>query len=278
MEKVLADISNSLKGVVGIMSILDKFKLDNKVAIVTGAAQGLGKSIAIGLAEAGADIVIVDINYQLAQKTAQEIGKIGGRTLAYQADVTNEDQLTDMLEDVLGQFDRIDILVNNAGICKHIAAEKMDVKDWQNVLDVNLTGVFLCSKVVALYMLENKQEGSIINMASMSGYIVNYPQAQSSYNASKAGVIQLTKSLAAEWAEAGIRVNAIAPGYMKTEMTKKVIQSKPETTQKYWVDPAPMKRMGRPEELQGAAIYLASEASSFMTGNTMIIDGGYTIY
>lgn len=260
------------------MSVLDKFKLDNKVAIVTGAAQGLGKSIAIGLAEAGADIVIVDINYQLAQKTAQEIGKIGGRTLAYQADVTNEDQLTDVLEDVLGQFDRIDILVNNAGICKHIAAEKMDVKDWQNVLDVNLTGVFLCSKVVALYMLENKQKGSIINMASMSGYIVNYPQAQSSYNASKAGVIQLTKSLAAEWAEAGIRVNAIAPGYMKTEMTKKVIQSKPEITQKYWVDPAPMKRMGRPEELQGAAIYLASEASSFMTGNTMIIDGGYTIY
>lgn len=259
-----------------MMSVLDKFKLDNKTAIVTGAARGLGKAMATGLAEAGANIVIPDIDLEAGEKAAKEIAETGVDTLALKTDVTKENDVKKMITDTLDRFDKIDILINNAGICKHIPAEKMSKEDWQEVVDINLTGVFLCAKEVGKHMLEIGG-GSIINISSMSGYIVNHPQPQSSYNTSKAGVSQLTKSLAAEWAEHNIRVNGIAPGYMKTKLTAQFLEEQPEMKE-YWVEPTPMKRMGIPEELQGTAVYLASDASSFMTGNIIIIDGGYTVY
>jgi len=259
------------------MSVLDKFNLKNKTAVVTGAAQGLGKAIAIGLAEAGANIIIPDINYEKAKKVAAEIKQLGVKSFAIETDVTSEKDIKFLVKSASDEVNSIDILVNNAGICKHIPAENMSKNDWEDVIDINLTGVFLTSKIIGKHMMKNGG-GNIINMASMSGYIVNNPQPQSSYNASKAGVVHLTKSLAAEWAQHNIRVNAIAPGYMKTEMTEKDLEENREQIEEFWLKPTPMKRMGQPEELQGAALYLASDASSFMTGHTMIIDGGYTIY
>lgn len=258
------------------MNVLSSFNLENKTAIVTGAARGLGKAMATGLAEAGANIVIPDINYKEAKKTADEIRELGVETLALKCDVTEKPDVQEMVQKVVEEFDNIDILINNAGICKNIAAEEMSLEDWQEVIDINLTGVFLCSQAVGKEMIDNNG-GSIINISSMSAEIVNYPQPQCSYNASKAGVSQLTKSLAAEWAEYDVRVNAIAPGYMKTELTAEIIEKNPERKE-HWIEPTPMKRMGKPEELKGLAVYLASEASSFMTGNIMNIDGGYTIY
>ena len=258
------------------MNILNKFKLENKTAIVTGAARGLGKAMAKGLAEAGANIVIPDINYKGAEETAAEIAELGIETLPLETDVTDEDAVAEMVKETQKRFDNIDILVNNAGIVVHEPAEEMSKKDWEEVIDVNLTGVFLCSKAAANNMKEN-DGGSIINIASMSGYIVNYPQPQISYNTSKAGVIQMTKSQAAEWAEYNIRANAIAPGYMKTDMTKEYVDNNPDVKE-HWIDPIPMKRMGKPEELKGTVVYLASESSSYMTGHTLVIDGGYTVY
>ncbi len=268
-------MNNKTKKGVNI-NILDQFKLKGKTAIITGAARGLGKAMATGLAEAGANIVIPDLNYQGAQDAAEEIAEIGVKTMALEIDVTDEDSVFNMADRTIKKFGTIDILVNNAGIVVHESAEKMSKENWQDVINVNLTGVFLCSKAVANFMISNNG-GSFINIASMSGYIVNYPQPQVSYNASKAGVIQMTKSLAAEWAKNNIRVNAIAPGYMETDMTKKYVEKNPEV-KKHWIEPIPMKRMGKPEELKGTVIYLASTSSSYMTGHTLIIDGGYTIY
>ena len=209
------------------MNTLNKFKLENKTAIVTGAARGLGKAMAAGLAEAGTNIVIPDINYKGAQEAAAEISELGVDTMPLETDVTDEHSVKKMAEKTLKKFDKIDILINNAGIVVHEPAEEMSKKDWEEVINVNLTGVFLCSQAAANNMKEN-DGGSIINIASMSGYIVNFPQPQISYNTSKAGVIQMTKSQAAEWAKYNIRVNAIAPGYMKTDMTKKYVDNNPE--------------------------------------------------
>lgn len=257
------------------MGVLDLFKLDGKNAIVTGSAQGLGKAMAKALGEAGANVAIVDININLARQTAEEFSeKLGRKFVAIQADVTREDDVKLMVEKVISSLGHIDILVNNAGIVRHAPAEDMGKKDWDDVIAVNLTGVFLCSQAVGRHMIERKQ-GKIINIASMSGLIVNYPQPQVAYNASKAGVIMLTKSLAVEWAKYNINVNAIAPGYMKTSMTAPFFEK--EEYRRLWIEPTPMKRPGEPEELGGAVVYLASDASSFMTGQVLVIDGGYTL-
>ena len=182
------------------MNVFSNFELEGQTAIITGAARGLGKSMATGLAEAGANIVIPDIDYETAQEAAREIQDIGVETLALKCDVTEEDDVKNMVSETVSNFESIDILVNNAGICIHTPAEEMSLEEWKKVMDVNLTGVFLCSREVGKEMIENGG-GNIINISSMSGFIVNHPQPQCSYNASKAGVAQLTKSLAAEWAE-----------------------------------------------------------------------------
>ena len=255
------------------MSIRDAFSLEGETAIVTGAAQGLGKQMASGLAEMGADVAIADINYANAETTATELD---GETdvVPVEVDVTDESSVERMVEDVTDQLGEIDVLVNNAGIVEQSPAEVTELDSWKRVLEVNLDGVFLCAKHVGTRMLE-RGEGKIVNIASMSGFDVNVPQKQASYNASKAGVSMLTKSLAVEWADRGVRVNAIAPGYMRTDLVDEVLEENPEM-EETWLENTPMGRLGRPEELRELVVYLGSDASSYMTGSTVVMDGGYT--
>jgi NAD(P)-dependent dehydrogenase (short-subunit alcohol dehydrogenase family) len=254
------------------MSILDQFKLTGKKAFVTGGARGIGKSVATALAEAGADVALVDLNIETAEKTAAELRQLGVNTIAVKTDVTNPKEVEAMIDAILSAFGTIDIAFNNAGICINEPAATMTFDAWKKVIDINLTGVFLTAQAAGRVMIQNKK-GTIINTASMSGHIVNEPQPQCAYNASKAGVILLTKSLAAEWAEHNVRVNSISPGYIATEMTLSAKQWIPG-----WLARTPQKRMGNPEELQGAVLYLASDASTFTTGTDLVVDGGFTCW
>lgn len=257
------------------MSILDKYSLKGQVSIVTGAAMGLGKAMAEALAQGGSNIVIADINISEAQNTADELMRNEGiEAIAIKVDVTQESQVNSMVGKVMEQFGRIDVLFNNAGIVINEKAENTSFENWKKVMDINLNGVFLVSKAVGNVMIQQKK-GSIVNISSMSGLIANTPQCQASYNSSKAGVIMLTKSLAMEWAPHNIKVNTIAPGYMKTELTKPFFENSEGMSEK-WMDMTPMGRPGQPKELGGIALYLASEASSFVTGAVFSIDGGYT--
>jgi NAD(P)-dependent dehydrogenase (short-subunit alcohol dehydrogenase family) len=254
--------------------ILDQFSLQGKVGIVTGGGQGLGRVFCRAYAEAGADLVIAELNPQTGAEAAREIGALGRKALFIQTDVRQYASLQTMVGRALAEFGRIDFLMNNAGIAHWCEAEKVSEAEWRNMLDVNLNGVFFCSQIVGRHMIERRQ-GSIINIASMSGIIVNTPQPQIGYNASKAAVIHLTKSLASEWARYNIRVNAIAPGYMSTPMARPFFEDP-----KYggvWMEAIPMQRPGEPEELAGVAVLLASPASSYMTGSVVVIDGGYTV-
>lgn len=252
------------------MDIKEKFLLDGKKAYVTGGARGIGKSAAIALAQAGADIAIVDRDIAEAEKAAAEIAALGVRAIAVNTDVTKPDDVNKMIDTILKAFGTIDVAFNNAGICINENAEDMSFESWKKVIDINLTGVFLTVQAAGRVMIKNGK-GSIINTASMSGHIVNYPQPQCAYNASKAGVIMLTKSLAVEWAPHNVRVNCISPGYIATEMTLKATNWIPG-----WVASTPVRRMGNPEELQGAIVYLASDAATFTTGTDIVVDGAFT--
>lgn len=258
-----------------IMTIFDKFKLDNQVAIVTGGATGLGKAMAEGLAQAGANLVIADINLDTAQSTAQYFTETTqNEAIACQVDVASASDVAKMIDVVMEKFGRIDILFNNAGINEHVKFEDMPYERWLKNMDVNINSMVLVSQAVGKIMIE-QQKGSIINTSSMSGLIVNTPQPQAAYNTSKGAVIMFTKSLANEWAKHGIRVNTIAPGYMKTELTKDYFAQGGEMIDT-WMKFTPLGRPGTPDELQGAALFLASDASSFVTGSVLTIDGGYT--
>ena len=244
--------------------------LDGRVAIVTGGARGIGFETAKALKENGATVVIVDINAQLGAKASKELA-VG----FFQADLTQLDQVTSLASDIQHQHGRIDISFNNAGVCVNVPSEECSGEDWRRVIDINLNAVFYCCREFGKVMLK-QGKGSIINTASMSGIISNTPQPQSAYNASKAGVIMLTKSLAGEWASRGVRVNAIAPGYIGTEMTK--IGMSNESWYKVWKEMTPMGRVGEPREVAAPVVFLASDASSYFTGSVLTMDGGYTCW
>lgn len=258
------------------MGIIEKMRLDGKKIFVTGGARGIGKSVATAFAEAGADIAIVDVDIAEAEKTAAELTeKYGVQTLAIKTDVTKPEEVDTMVDLVVKAFGRLDVAFCNAGICMNVAAEDMTYEQWKKVIDINLSGVFLTAQAAGKVMLK-QGSGSIINTASMSAHIVNVPQPQCSYNASKAGVIQLTKSLAIEWAKRGVRVNSISPGYIGTELTLNSPSLKPLIKQ--WNAMAPMGRMGRPDELQSICVYLAGDTSTFTTGSDFVIDGAFTCF
>ncbi len=259
------------------MRSLDKFTMEGKVSVITGGAQGLGQSMARALAGAGSNIVIAEINTDLAKKTADEIASgFGVRAMAMKCDVTKPADAQELIAKTVEAFGKVDVLVNNAGIVKHVNAEDVSAEDWLAVINVNLNGVFYCAQAAGRAMIMQGY-GNIINIASMSGLIVNTPQPQTSYNASKAGVIHLTKSLACEWAPYHIRVNAICPGYMKTDMTKSFFEKGGNWVDR-WMEFSPMKRPGLPEELDGVVLYLASDASTFTTGAAIPVDGAYTAW
>ncbi|WEG13437.1 SDR family oxidoreductase [Pullulanibacillus sp. KACC 23026] len=256
------------------MGILEKMRLDEKKIFVTGGARGIGKSVATAFAEAGADLAIVDLDFEEAKRTAAELEENHDiQAIAIKADVSKPEDVDAMIVKILDAFGRIDVAFCNAGICLNVPAEEMTFEQWKKVIDINLTGVFLTAQAAGKVMLK-QGGGSIINTASMSGHIVNVPQPQCSYNASKAGVIQLTKSLAVEWATKNVRVNCISPGYIGTELTLNSPSLKPLIEQ--WNQMAPLHRLGKPEELQSICVYLAGDTSSFTTGSDFVVDGAFT--
>ena len=258
------------------MGIIEKMRLDGKKGFVTGAARGIGKCTATAFAEAGADVAIVDLDIEVAERTAREIAEATGRrVIAIRCDVTSEEDVQKMVETVVAELGGLDFCHANAGICINAPADEMTYAQWLKNMDVNVNSVFLTDTIAGRYMLAHGG-GSIINTASMSAHIVNVPQPQCAYNASKAAVIQLTKSLAIEWAKRGVRVNSISPGYIGTDLVLSAPQLKPLIAQ--WNAMAPMGRLGRPEELMSICVYLAGDTSSFTTGSDFILDGAFTCF
>jgi len=250
----------------------DIFSLKNKVALITGGNQGIGKVVSQYLADAGADIVILDLN-DASAVAASIAAEYGVRTAAYVCDVTDQPGVESTIAKAAETMGTLDILFNNAGIVSHNSVLDLQPGEWEKIINVNLNGVFYVAKAFANYLVANGKGGSIINTASMSGTIVNVPQEQASYNTSKAAVVHLTKSFAVELASKGIRVNCISPGYIATEMLDFIRKDWKE----YWATLIPFRRLGTPEELAGAVIYLASDASTYTTGSDIIIDGGFTV-
>ncbi|MBR2527855.1 MAG: SDR family oxidoreductase [Blautia sp.] len=255
------------------MYLEEIFGLKGKTAVVTGGGQGIGQVVAVGLAKAGAEVVIFCRHG--ADETVKLIEEAGGKAYYVPCDVTSEDSVNQAVSTVIEKSGHIDVLFNNAGICYHKSTFEASLEDWRQVIETNLTGEYIMARAVAKTMIEKKIPGSIINMASMSGTIVNIPQWQAAYNASKAGVIHLTKSLAVEWAETGIRVNSLSPGYVATPMSIDPNFVEPELMAA-WMPLMPMHRMAKPEELIPAVLYLASPAAGYTTGSDIIVDGAYS--
>ncbi len=269
------------------MPILDRFRLDNRVVAITGGGRGMGYAMAEALAEAGARIAILELNPDLARSAEQQLTDRGHVAIGIQTDVTSMESVEAARDSVTAGLGPVDVLVNNAGggyrpqanwshpTQGSIPFERVSMENWRFVQDVNLTSCFICSQVFGSSMLERKS-GAIVNIASMSGMVGNLGRSNASYTAAKAGVIMLTKQLAAEWAEKGIRVNAIAPGYVRTAMGAGPLDDPgirdliPVMT--------PMRRPGVPDDIQGVALFLASDASSYVTGHCLVMDGGYTLW
>ncbi len=252
------------------MSVLDLFRLDNKVALVTGSASGLGAAIATALSQAGATVACHG-NRRPATETAEAITASGGTSAAFSADLSSTTGAEELFQQVRERFGRVDILINNAGTIHRAAAEETLLEDWQRILQVNLTSVFQLSQLVAKDLIARESPGKIVNIASLLSFQggIRVP----SYAASKGGVAQLTKALANEWAPKGIQVNAIAPGYFRTENTS-ALQAD-EIRNRQILERIPANRWGDPQDLAGAAVFLSSRASEYVTGTVITVDGGW---
>jgi len=256
------------------MDVKKLFSLEGKKGFVTGGAQGIGKTITKAYAELGADVAIVDLNLPKSKEAAEELANLTGRNVtAIECDVSNAESVANMIEAYEQEYKTIDFAVNNAGIFTGDEALDITPDTFRSVIDVNLIGVFFTAQAAARLMVKHNNGGSIISTASMSAHIINKPQTIANYCASKAGVVHLTKALAVEWAKYNIRVNCVSPGYIQTELIASLKDLLP-----IWSELMPEgSRLGYPEDLIGAFVYLASDASVFATGSDLIVDGGYTI-
>lgn len=254
------------------MNVMDLFGLRGKRALVTGASSGIGRKVAQAYVQAGADVAIAARNVEALERIAGELAADGaGKVVPIRCDVTRPDQVTGMVDRVVAELGGIDIAVCNAGVIDVVPMLDMSPEEFQRIQDTNVTGVFLTAQAAARAMVAQGRGGVIITTASMSGSIINVPQQVGHYCASKAAVIHLTKAMAVEFAPHNIRVNSVSPGYILTELVEPLTEF-----HRRWEPKIPLGRIGRPEELTGLYVYLASEASSYMTGSDVVIDGGYT--
>ncbi len=255
----------------------NNFRLDGRKVVVTGAARGIGYAIARAAALSGASVALLDLEQGALERAAAQVGTDveGAEVTVQTCDVSSYESVRAARLALEAGWGRADVLVNNAGIFSNAPAQELTVDESGRVLGVNLSGAFYCSQVFGAPMIEARS-GSIVCIASMSGLIVNRPQPQVGYNVSKAGVIMLTKSLAAEWALFGVRVNAVAPGYIRSAITESFLAQ--GSVRDYWLGGTPLGRLGAPEEIADVVVFLASDAASFVTGETVVADGGYTVW
>jgi len=251
------------------------FDLSGRVAIVTGGGSGIGRQMAEGLAEAGADIVLCARKPERCEQAAEELQELGVRALGLRCDVRDPAEVSALVERTRAELGRIDVLVNNAGTSWGASAEEHPLEGWQKVIDVNLTGVFLCSQAAGRVMID-QGGGKIVNIASVAAFGGAPPELMNAvaYNASKGGVVAFTRDLATKWARHGVNVNAIAPGWFPSDMNRMLLDAQPDA----YLERIPLGRFGGPDDLKGAVVFLASRASDFVTGQTLVVDGGQSAW
>ena len=260
---------------VGGRPILERMRLDGRCALVTGAGQGIGRAFAHAIAEAGASVAVVDLDEHRAEQVAAELDRKGVRSVSIPADVSIVKEIDRMVCEVAEALGGLHIAVNNAGVNRNSAAEETALEEWDEMFSLNTRAVFRCCQAEARLMLPAGY-GKIINTASMASLIVPHPQKQAAYNASKAAVVQLTRTLAAEWADRGIRVNCISPGIIRTALIEESEALRPLVAE--WIGQIPLGRLGEVTDLQAAIVYLCCDASDYMTGHNLVIEGGQTLW
>lgn len=255
--------------------VTNDIALGGRTALVTGAGSGIGRETANVLARAGANVLVTDVDAVRASDVASEVREAGGTAEHHALDVRDRSSVRTLVDALIERHGAIDVLVNNAGIVANTPAAEVSEREWRDVLDVNLYGVFWCAQAVGSHMLE-RGGGAIVNVASMAGIVALDPQPQVHYNVSKAAVIMLTRSLAVEWAPRNVRVNAVSPGYIGTELTKRGLSN--AVWAERWMARTPLGRIGTPRDVANAVLYLASDAAPFVTGENLVVDGGYTVW